>query len=449
MTSDPATFHNHFASIFQSAIDDLVRRIPGSAGLLSRPGPDNPLVRAAAQIAALHTNNPGWAIPSAPPQGVAQTVWDCAKLSYELLQAKLAGNASLADRIEDELAFNQCDPNWAEVIFKYLDYFGPDGSRAPIPYIRPAQVGPTVLALTSGSTIALIADWGTGTAAAINVLQEVARQKPDVLIHLGDIYYSGTPEECEANFRTIVERVLDRGNTRIPVFTLPGNHDMYSGGGGYYGLIAALNPPPMRQPASFFCLRSADAAWQFVAMDTALHDYDPFTVTEVLTYVEDEETDWIEQRIAEFPGHTILLSHHQPFSAFSQIGPAKPDGSLNPANPRLMAAYERFAAAAPGRIAAWFWGHEHRLCLYQPYRGIDKGRCIGDSAVPVFAASGALSVLDRLTDAPGFLPVTLGASDRVLTHGFTVIRLPTSAGPAVADYYQDTNGTTPIFSETL
>ena len=187
--------------------------------------------------------------------------------------------------------------------------------------------------MPSTATIALIADWGTGTAAAINLLKGVALQKPDILIHLGDIYYSGTPAECDGNFKRIIDQTFGRTGapTDIPVFSMPGNHDMYSGGQGFYNLLQTLNPPPLQQPASFFCLRDTAAQrWQFVAMDTGLHDYDPFKVTNVVTFLEKPEEDWLTARIAEFPGKTILLSHHQFFSAFAQIGAPQQDGALTP-----------------------------------------------------------------------------------------------------------------------
>ena len=45
--------------------------------------------------------------------------------------------------------------------------------------------------------MALIADWGTGTAEAKALLERVAAHRPDVLIHLGDVYYSGTESEYD------------------------------------------------------------------------------------------------------------------------------------------------------------------------------------------------------------------------------------------------------------
>ena len=447
MATEPRTFRNHFVSLYQSAVDEVVRDKVGAQGLATRPSLENGLVRAAAQIGALKMQGAA-TIPAAAPANVTQTAWTCAKLAFELMEARARGDTVQAGKLEGVLEFNTCDVKWAETIANYVKYFGPDGTRASIPYIRAAQIGSTILPLNPGATVALIGDWGTGTAVAVDLLNEVAQQKPDVLIHLGDIYYSGTLGECDFNFKRIVDAVLDRATTQIPVFTLSGNHDMYSGGAGFYRLLQTLNAAPRQQPASFFCLRSEDRHWQFVAMDTGLHDYNPFTVTEVLTFLEQDEEDWLVERIREFPGKTILLSHHQLFSAFSQIGPANPDGSLTACNPRLLASFNRFVDAAPGRIAAWFWGHEHNLCVYEPYLSLAVGRCVGHGAVPVFTTDSPYAVLGRIVNPPKLKSVRLDTDDHVYMHGFTIIRLGTD-GSAAAEYYEDKDGTKPIFTEAL
>jgi hypothetical protein len=224
---------------------------------------------------------------------------------------------------------------------------------------------------------------------------------------------------------------------------------MYCGGVGYYGLLKTLNPPPLpQQQASFFCLRSTDDRWQFVAMDTGYSDFDPLNVTDVLVNIDPAEQAWLTQRIAEFPGRTILLSHHQFFSAFAQIGPAARDGSLTAYNPKLDATYRSFADAAQGKIAAWFWGHEHTLTLYGPYRGLEKGRCIGHGAIPVLVEPGSDLPLKRIVDPPQFLPVTLAANDQVYMHGFVILRFD-ATGTATAEYYQENDGRTPVYTETL
>lgn len=446
MPITPPSFRDQLSSLFQSAVDDFVR---GKQGSDVRPGLENGLVRAAAQIAAFRCN--GIAIPDAPPANVSNKAWTSVRLAYELLQAKLAGDTARVALLESQLQNGPYDPGWAETITEYVGYFGLDGRRKQIPYIRAAAVGDNVLPLKANATVALIGDWATGTAEAVSILTEVARLKPDVVIHLGDVYYSGTEDECELNFRRIVDRVLDRANTGTPVYTLSGNHDMYAGGTGFYGLLATLNAGKLRQPASFFCLRDGVGGWQFIGMDTGLHDYNPLSVQSVLTFLEPDEEDWIAKRIAEFKGSTILLSHHQLFSALAQIGPAASDGSLTPFNPKLKASFDRFATAAAdagGRIAAWFWGHEHNLTIYDSYQGLDKGRCIGHGAVPVYLNDAPYAALQRLASPPQFKPVKLDADDHVYMHGFAVVRL-NHDGSATAEYYEGSDATAPMYRETL
>jgi hypothetical protein len=297
--------------------------------------------------------------------------------------------------------------------------------------------------------VGLLADWGTGTAAAINVINQMAVFKPDLVIHLGDIYYSGTPDECKRNFADILNRTFDR--TRVPIYNMVGNHDVYCGGTGFYQLIKELNPPPLTpQPASFFCLRSTDQSWQFLAMDTGRFDYNPFEVTDVLVEIGAEEQDWLAERIREFKGRTILLSHHQLFSAFAQIGKPAADGALTPYNPKLLNSFKVFTAAADqggGSIAAWFWGHEHTLSIYGPYRGLDKGRCIGHGAVPVLLGNGE-HPLTKLNDPPKLLSKPLGAEGSVHAHGFAILRFAHD-GSCQIGYYNDIDPTHPFYSETL
>lgn len=55
---------------------------------------------------------------------------------------------------------------------------------------------------------AFVSDWGTGTPLARNVMRCIADQKPDILIHLGDVYYSGTKKEMQEHFLSIVREYL-------------------------------------------------------------------------------------------------------------------------------------------------------------------------------------------------------------------------------------------------
>lgn len=478
------TFRSPEHSLFQSLVEEVTGRMEERDGQTLLGGPPSegrntvghPVHDVAHAIASLRQQ--GKEVPETPPQdleekhgGAIHTLWTCARLAAEILALEKSGQDAKAQQKQDELKFSTCDPLWIQSIGEYLEYMGADGEKTEIPYIRHQHLDDFVLeTLPKNAKVALLGDWGTGTDDAIRTLEQVAAHGPDVLIHLGDVYYAGTPEEGQKYFLDIVNRVLRQDGRKVPVYTLTGNHDMYSGGVGYYGLLPQLNPAPdyspgEAQPASYFCLRSPDGAWQLLAMDTGLHDRDPFDVSSAVTWLEPSEQDWHVDKVQRFTaqgGRTILLSHHQLFSAFELIGgkEAKKPKGLEAANPRLLETYRALRAATDGRedaIAAWFWGHEHNLDVYEPYLDLGKGRCIGHGAIPAFVENNPYAVQGELPDPPELVDdprrpgekLKLDITDQVYAHGFVILELDDAARTATARYYQETDPTTPMYEEEL
>jgi 3',5'-cyclic AMP phosphodiesterase CpdA len=292
--------------------------------------------------------------------------------------------------------------------------------------------------LPASATIALIGDWGTGQESARRLLAKVASRKPDVVVHLGDVYYSGTENEVKNYFYAIWQKVL--GTPKVAwgssltdtaakpaTFHLSGNHDMYAGGGPYYTVIRMLG-----QPASYFCLRNDN--WQFIALDTGLHDSNPLTQG-APTSLEDTEVAWLKDKARTAGGRkTVLLSHHQLFSATDRF-----DG--NAVNGRLLG---QVRDVLPG-VTAWLWGHEHSLVIYKRFQNV-LARCIGHGAFPVPVDLDAAAAADvpledvRLdTDHAGGL----------FLHGYSVVKL--NGRDATATYYQynaDTDEEIEKFKET-
>ena len=455
MTNDLKTFRDHFLSIYQSAVGEVGRRIEAQQlqGLQPRGAASRQWVARAdleSDAAAIAQRefalSRGLQPPEEGPRPRALTARDaarfCADLAFRYLKARVSGDAQATAEVQGEITASTCDPVWVTTMEEYVKFFGPSGSRGEIPYIRPDKVGPAVIEIDATSTIALLGDWGTGAEPALQILKQVAQSRPSVLVHLGDIYYSGTPEECENNFVAPVNQILRATRPDLAVYTLSGNHDMYSGGTGYYDLIGRLNNEQQRQPASYFCLRSRDESWQLLALDTGLHDYSPFQVDDVVTWVEHDEIEWHCSRIKEFPGRTILLSHHQLFSAFSPIGTVG-----NSSNPYLLKAFEMMQSC--GNIAAWFWGHEHTLSIYNPFKGLQRGRCLGHGAIPVSILDKIYQPLPNLDETPTIVPGTeLKQQDAVYAHGYAIMQLSPEA--ARIDYYQDLMGRRArIYSEEI
>ncbi len=422
------TARDPILSLFQSAAAAVARHRAGGAVDVGA----HPLPAAAALLVAARRGGGGAYSPPLGSMGPAST---CAGLGLELLEALIAGDAARQQALQDRLRYSSCDPLWASTLIDYVGNLGANGQPRPIPYVRYADIGDFVVTAPQAELrVALISDWATGTDEAGAVAALLAQQRPDVVIHLGDIYYAGTQAECDAHFLAPLRAVLPD----TPLFTLCGNHDTYSGGHGYYGLLARIG-----QPASYFCLRSPDRSWQILGADTGLHDADPFDEAATLTRLEAAEELWHLDKLRGFPGRTLLLSHHQPFSAFAQIGPRTDE---DPVNPNLMASYARFAQA--GRIEAWFWGHEHSLRLYAPYRGILAGRNIGYGAIPVEATPGPAMPIDGLADPPRLATdVALDVVEGAYTHGFALLDMHPDRIDAA--YWALTRPDGPIHRETF
>ena len=423
-------------SVFQSLVDEVARKLAPkntTVAPTARSSAGPKLRKIAIDIVKRETGQKQTGVAPST-SGVAATSKLCAELALRYVKALAKGDEAAKAAVDADYIGSPCDAAWIETLKEYHAYFGISGQREA-QYVRPSTVEKYTIPLKSAAKVALVADWGTGAGPALEVLRAIEEHKPDVLIHLGDIYYSGTPKECEANFLKPVETIL-RADRTCHVYTLSGNHDMYCGGLGYYGLIAKLNSAPFQQKSSFFCLRSDDASWQFLAMDTGLHDHSPYSVTDAMTWIEDDELSWLTERISEFNGRTILLSHHQLFSAFSSIGPDK-GKSRSAVNPKLLKVFK--VLSAKGDIPIWFWGHEHSLTIYDEFAGLKRGRCIGHGAIPVSSDEDIYKELIGLPDLPKVTPKTmLSKTDSVWNHGYVILELDGSK--CRTSYYQLSSG---------
>jgi len=234
--------------------------------------------------------------------------------------------------------------------------------------------------LPSNAKIALIGDWGTGNEDAHEFLRALISDGVDCIIHLGDIYYTGTEEECTDYFFNIIREEL---GSQVPVFTIPGNHEYYSFGKGFYGLIDTINNgipiTNARQEASYFCLKTADSNYQFLGLDTGYNDHSAWDTNftpPAPALKSKNDYEWAIDKLQNFNGKTIMLSHHQLFSHTGNMNSDQYGDSY--ANPHL---YRYFSPFFHNKIATWFWGHEHSFALFKNGSwGLNQGRLVGSSS---------------------------------------------------------------------
>lgn len=195
------------------------------------------------------------------------------------------------------------------------------------------------------TTVAVVGDWGGGNAAAQAVAKQIAKLKPNHVIHLGDVYYAGTPKEVQERFLKFWPSPDSPGSS----FALNSNHEMYSGGYGYFDYTLKQ----FKQPASYFSL--ANDNWRFIGLDTGYDDHD----------LHDPQAEWLKAQLTPGP-KTILLSHHQLFSAYETTDSSKLRKKVQP---------------MLGKVFGWVWGHEHLAVVYQNNEGINA-ICLGNGCFP-------------------------------------------------------------------
>ena len=223
---------------------------------------------------------------------------------------------------------------------------------------------PAQYRLGDRARVVLLADWGTGTPRAKHIAQLAGQklgERPDVdrhLIHLGDVYYCGLPSEYDARF---LGDWPGLGMEGVTSWNLNGNHDMYSGGHGYFDVVTK---GLCSQQQGTSCFRLFNDHWQFIALDTAYADNDLYDTQ--LPWL----TGWAAPDGSSTQRKTVLLSHHQ-------LGSSRAQTSVGPGIREKTAQLRE-----SGRIHAWFWGHEHRCFIYEPYLGVACPVCLGNGGVP-------------------------------------------------------------------
>jgi hypothetical protein len=266
------------------------------------------------------------------------------------LEARLAPAAArdVAGRRFEEMFDSHDVAGW---VFKFLPAWL-KGRFTKQPFVTP---GDGVSAIGDTARIAVLGDWGTGLYGAPVCAATIEGTAPayDAVMHLGDTYYAGTATEVANRLLAAWPRVDGASN-----WSLNANHEMYSGGEGYFG--ETLKDPRFKQKSSCFAFQNQH--FLFLGLDTAYEDED----------LSADQLAWIGRRVSEAGARKLVLfTHHQPFSQFETAGP-RIGQKLGP-------------LLATKRVFAWYWGHEHRCVVFDRHDGWGVwGRCIGHSGYPAF-----------------------------------------------------------------
>lgn len=316
--------------------------------------------------------------------------------------------------------------DWFGWIFSLIDHV--DRKEAH-PMVRPTTPKPDVI--PDVAKIALTADWGTGLYGAPKIAQHISITGGfELLMHLGDVYYSGTEDEIQERFLNVWPKAAGKRTVAVN-----SNHEMYSGGFGYYKLAL----PAIGQKSSYLAFENSH--WLLVVLDTAYVDHD----------MDNEQVAWLNlvtKQVRDANGGTpkrlVLFSHQQPFSRLDNQGP------------KLQKALRHLLESK--MITAWYWGHEHQCVIYDPHPQYGlRGRCLGNGGIPearkaeVRQAPTEKAIgqfmwkrMAQSDDSPSCLvldgpnPDVKGQQERFVPHGYMTLELN---GPALIERVLLADGT--------
>jgi hypothetical protein len=348
---------------------------------------------------------------------------------------------------------------WAEAFVDYVYHrFGsggihPFGNDGQVIHFRGEQL-----------SLALLGDWGTGVwqdgndakGPAMVLLDQVLAQdpKPDLTIHLGDVYYTGSADgkHLDGNETIKFTNLWKKGTQGS--FTLNSNHEMYPGANGFFDDAMTSSLFSQQAGASYFALMYGDN-WAVIGLDS-VYDVKFPDNTLVPFYMEGLITDAHKQlsfiKGLDLTGRkVIVLTHHNPVTTDG----TEKYGELWDNVTGALADNPTFTCAkSNGAPQYWFWGHIHNGIIYNESsfcgaRGT-KGRCTGHAAIP-FGSAYALAKSDgdpidtveyfANTPYKEYASPTLQQKLRVL-NGFTMLTLTESG---ITEFWYEQGNTSPVW----
>lgn len=356
--------------------------------------------------------------------------------------------------------FEQLDKGWLfSSILYLLSILTSELPRAPF------GATPCQIPVGSGSTlrIAIIGDWGSGVwndggtqGPAAEIMQQIEQldPQPDLVIHVGDVYYSGTgdlPLAVDIAMALIgaevgVPYLPDEEELRLVVpwwkggksgnsFTLNSNHEMYSAARGYFN--DALTAPVFgaQKNTSYFALTFQD--WVILGLDSAYYS-NAFAVMEgrLQDATDTQQVNWVQG--LDLKGKKVIaLTHHTGVTY---------DGQSLTGQPNLWTdMQEALGGKGPDY---WYWGHVHNGIVYaDSVLPGTKARCLGHAALPFgnayFWQNGQKKNLDQspLVDfyahTPKPNPTKNPRWDNRVLNGFALLTL--GNGTITEAYYEQGN----------
>jgi Calcineurin-like phosphoesterase len=226
-------------------------------------------------------------------------------------------------------------------------------TRVPFPAPE-ARRGPPVIDIPDTTRLAIVGDWGTALPDSDLIGARMVAGNPDYMVHLGDVYYAGTPYEEK---RYLAHWPGKPGRS----LTLNSNHEMYGGGHGYFGVALASELFALQSGLSYFALRNS--RFLVIGLDTA---YDAQSYLYQTGALDPVQLQFVHDLVASAGTRQIIvLTHHN--------GLGLDDRPCEPLWSQLTAQIDR--------PLLWIWGHIHAGVAHKTRANV-LGRCVGHGGIP-------------------------------------------------------------------
>ncbi|MGZ3763201.1 MAG: metallophosphoesterase family protein [Mucilaginibacter sp.] len=325
-----------------------------------------------------------------PPTRVSSSMYESWQSQVETGPGVVMRDGTLISTVK----YATLDINWADAFLYYLrTRYAKDLPSFLFPINTHAFGGPPQpVSLTGASLkIAILGDWGTGVWAdsesalcpAQLISEAIQQQSPDLVIHLGDVYYYGSSNQEQASMGTFWA-----GGAKGSL-TLNSNHEMYDGANGYFDAALAYPAFKVQQGASYFAVIYSN--WIIFGLDSAYFDqsalYSDGTVSDA------DQLSFISKVLAENGAPNtkiIVMTHHNAISYDGSQLNTYSGGSL------MNDIYTALGNRIPDY---WYYGHLHNGIVYDAaalgnsgifnqFGAVPNLRCFGHAAIPFGKAYG-------------------------------------------------------------
>ncbi|NNF34275.1 MAG: metallophosphoesterase [Saprospiraceae bacterium] len=274
------------------------------------------------------------------------------------------------------------DLRWSLFVIEYLKYQIFRKSKAHFqPYPNTITIDPNN---QQQLTIAVMGDWGTGnyqdgpspSSPSKQVMAAIKNLTPDMVIHLGDVYYAGTENGILPGDNEEQINLVDAWDYNAPLgnFTLNSNHEMYGGGNGYFK-VALTSPlfkpyhtrPHGTHPTSYFSIEFGE--YVILGLDSA------YNATNWYMHgrITDSHQPGFMNKYKNSGKKILLFTHHNPIDTLGD-------------NINKLWTDVTSRDALGGAPHMWYWGHLHNGMVYNNNAASGSetlARCLGNAAIPI------------------------------------------------------------------